>query len=102
MTSSLLSVRLVPPYTSREPSDRSCRPFTDNIATNVYNVGQDTRGASEQLTRAHEYQRKAGRRMFYLLLVFLVVLTVVLLAVRSFPCAPIRLLLIRYHSQVLS
>ncbi|KAM0748282.1 t-SNARE [Meredithblackwellia eburnea MCA 4105] len=57
--------------------------FVDNIATNVYNVGQDTRQASEQLTRAHEYQRRAGRRMFYLLLVFLAVLTVVLLAVLS-------------------
>ncbi|BGP55135.1 hypothetical protein JCM8202_002806 [Rhodotorula sphaerocarpa] len=55
----------------------------DNIETNVISVARDTHGASEQLTQAHAYQRKAGRRMFCLLLVFLVVLGVVLLAVLS-------------------
>uniref|UniRef100_A0A0K3CGS8 FGENESH: predicted gene_9.106 protein n=1 Tax=Rhodotorula toruloides TaxID=5286 RepID=A0A0K3CGS8_RHOTO len=53
----------------------------DNIETNVISVARDTRGASDQLTQAHAYQRKAGRRMFCLLLVFLLVLTTVLLAV---------------------
>ncbi|BGP07614.1 SNAP receptor [Rhodotorula toruloides] len=53
----------------------------DNIETNVISVARDTRGASDQLTQAHAYQRKAGRRMFCLLLVFLLVLTIVLLAV---------------------
>ncbi|GAA5840208.1 hypothetical protein JCM3766R1_004128 [Sporobolomyces carnicolor] len=55
----------------------------DNIETNVQSVARDTHGASTQLTEAHAYQRKAGRRMFCLLLVFLLVLTVVLLAVFS-------------------
>ncbi|GAA6041075.1 hypothetical protein JCM8097_004707 [Rhodosporidiobolus ruineniae] len=55
----------------------------DNIETNVISVASDTRGAATQLTQAHAYQRKAGRRMFCLLLVFLLVLTVVLLAVLS-------------------
>ncbi|GAA5990976.1 hypothetical protein JCM10908_000106 [Rhodotorula pacifica] len=55
----------------------------DNIETNVISVARDTHGASEQLTQAHAYQRKAGRRMFCLLLVFLLVLAVVLLAVLS-------------------
>ncbi|GAA5853613.1 hypothetical protein JCM9279_005074 [Rhodotorula babjevae] len=55
----------------------------DNIETNVISVARDTHGASTQLTEAHAYQRKAGRRMFCLLLVFLLVLTVVLLAVLS-------------------
>ncbi|BGP15596.1 hypothetical protein JCM10213_004113 [Rhodosporidiobolus nylandii] len=57
--------------------------MVDNIETNVISVARDTHGASTQLTEAHAYQRKAGRRMFCLLLVFLLVLTVVLLAVLS-------------------
>ncbi|GAA6021078.1 hypothetical protein JCM10207_003356 [Rhodosporidiobolus poonsookiae] len=55
----------------------------DNIETNVTSVARDTHGASTQLTEAHAYQRKAGRRMFCLLLVFLLVLAVVILAVLS-------------------
>ncbi|GAA5838239.1 hypothetical protein JCM11251_003438 [Rhodosporidiobolus azoricus] len=55
----------------------------DNIETNVISVARDTHGASTQLTEAHAYQRKAGRRMFCLLLVFLLVLAIVLLAVLS-------------------
>ncbi|KAK4048374.1 SNAP receptor [Microbotryomycetes sp. JL221] len=55
----------------------------DNIETNVRNVANDTRNASVQLTQAHAYQRKAGRRMFCLFLVFILVLTIVLLAVLS-------------------
>ncbi|GAA6064661.1 hypothetical protein JCM10212_002134 [Sporobolomyces blumeae] len=55
----------------------------DNIETNVLSVARDTSGASTQLTEAHAYQKRAGRRMFCLLLVFLLVLTIVLLAVFS-------------------
>ncbi|GAA5991300.1 hypothetical protein JCM11641_002816 [Rhodosporidiobolus odoratus] len=55
----------------------------DNIETNVTSVARDTQGASTQLTEAHAYQRKAGRRMFCLLLVLLVVVAVVLLALLS-------------------
>ncbi|KAK4053374.1 SNAP receptor [Microbotryomycetes sp. JL201] len=55
----------------------------DNIETNVRNVANDTRNASVQLTEAHAYQRKAGKRMFCLFLVFVLVLTIVLLAVLS-------------------
>ena len=59
--------------------------LSDNIETNLLSVARDTHGASTQLTEAHAYQRKAGRRMFCLLLVFLLVLTVVLLAVSVLP-----------------
>ncbi|GAA5919918.1 hypothetical protein JCM6882_007269 [Rhodosporidiobolus microsporus] len=52
--------------------------MVDNIETNVISVARDTHGASTQLTEAHAYQRKAGRRMFCLLLVFLLVLSIVL------------------------
>ncbi|KAM0787448.1 hypothetical protein ACM66B_003528 [Microbotryomycetes sp. NB124-2] len=52
----------------------------DNIETNVRNVASDTRNASVQLTEAHAYQRKAGKRMLCLLMIFVVVLTFVLLA----------------------
>lgn len=54
----------------------------DNIESNVINIANDTAGASTELTKAHEYQRRAGRRMLCLLLIFVFVLTVVLLAVR--------------------
>lgn len=67
--------------TSRNISDAF--PFADNIETNVRNVAQDTRGASVQLTEAHAYQRKAGRRMLCLLLIFIIVITIVLLAVSN-------------------
>ncbi|ORY92432.1 t-SNARE, partial [Leucosporidium creatinivorum] len=55
----------------------------DNIETNVRSVASDTRNASVQLTEAHAYQRRAGRRMFCLFLVFLLVLSIVLLAVSA-------------------
>ncbi|SGY16949.1 BQ5605_C012g07040 [Microbotryum silenes-dioicae] len=55
----------------------------DNIETNVRSVASDTRGASTELTQAHAYQRRAGRRMFCLLLTFLLVLSIVLLAILS-------------------
>lgn len=54
---------------------------TDNIESNVISVANDTQGASEELTSAHDYQRKAGRRALCLLLIFIVVLAIVLIAV---------------------
>lgn len=54
---------------------------TDNIESNVISVANDTRGASEQLVTAHNYQRKAASRMLCLLVIFIIVLAVVLLAV---------------------
>lgn len=53
----------------------------DNIESNVISVANDTQGASEELVSAHNYQRKAGRRMLWLFLIFIVVLAIVLLAV---------------------
>lgn len=53
----------------------------DNIERNVISVANDTQGASEELVSAHEYQRKAGRRMLCLFLIFVFVLAIVLLAV---------------------
>ena len=41
----------------------------------------DTRLAGDELNVAHEYQRRAGRRMICLLLVMVIVITIVLLAV---------------------
>jgi len=55
----------------------------DNIERNVISVANDTQGASEELVSAHEYQRKAGRRMLCLFLIFIFVLAIVLLAVLS-------------------
>lgn len=42
----------------------------------------DTSRAAEELTTAHEYQRKAGRRAACLMLILIVVVAIVLLAVR--------------------
>lgn len=44
-------------------------------------VAQNTRSAAEELTTAHEYLRKAGRRMLCLALILVVVASIVLLAV---------------------
>jgi len=54
---------------------------TDNIESNITSVAQDTSSAADELTTAHEYQRKAGRRMVCLLLILVVVILVILLAV---------------------
>ena len=54
----------------------------DNIESNISSIAVDTAGAAEELTTAHEYQRKAGRRAICLMLVLIVVVAVVLLAVR--------------------
>ena len=64
--------------------DSSARP--DNIESNVNNIATDTERASEELTTAHTYQRKAGRRMLCLLLIFGVVLAIVLIAVSTTLC----------------
>ncbi|WWC69565.1 uncharacterized protein I206_103508 [Kwoniella pini CBS 10737] len=53
----------------------------DNIESNVTSVARDTSSAAEELTTAHEYQRKAGRRMACLLVILVIVVAVVLLAV---------------------
>lgn len=55
---------------------------TDNIENNVSSIAVDTSGAAEELTAAHEYQRKAGRRAACLGIVLIIVVVVVLLAVR--------------------
>ncbi|KAK6902810.1 hypothetical protein I203_108069 [Kwoniella mangroviensis CBS 8507] len=53
----------------------------DNIESNVTSVARDTSSAAEELTTAHEYQRKAGRRIACLLIILVIVVAVVLLAV---------------------
>ncbi|CAD6575137.1 MAG: hypothetical protein CYPHOPRED_005590 [Cyphobasidiales sp. Tagirdzhanova-0007] len=55
----------------------------DNIESNVISIANDTQGASEELSSAHVYQRKAGRRMLCLLMIFILVLAIVLLAILS-------------------
>jgi len=55
----------------------------DNIETNISSVAADTGAASQELTTAAEYQRKAGRRAACLTLILAVVIGVVLLAVLS-------------------
>ena len=53
----------------------------DNIESNISSIAVDTAGAAEELTTAHEYQRKAGRRALCLMMVLVIVIAVVLLAV---------------------
>ncbi|TFK48726.1 t-SNARE [Heliocybe sulcata] len=55
----------------------------DNIESNISSIAVDTSGAAEELTTAHDYQRKAGRRALCLMLVLVVVVLVVLLAILS-------------------
>jgi len=55
----------------------------DNIENNIDSVHMDTSRAAEELTQAHEYQRKAGRRAACLMLVLIVVVAIVLLAILS-------------------
>lgn len=57
-------------------------PVPDNIESNLTSVAVNTAGASEELTVASEYQRKAGRRAACLGIVLVIVTCVVLLAVR--------------------
>ncbi len=53
----------------------------DNIESNIVSVAQNTSSAADELTTAHEYQRKAGRRMACLLVILVIVIAVILLAV---------------------
>jgi len=55
----------------------------DNIENNIDSVHVDTSRAAEELTQAHEYQRRAGRRAACLMLILIVVVAIVLLAVLS-------------------
>ncbi|KAJ3730880.1 t-SNARE [Lentinula guzmanii] len=55
----------------------------DNIDYNIQSVHVDTSRAAEELTTAHEYQRKAGRRAACLMVILIVVVAIVLLAVLS-------------------
>jgi len=55
----------------------------DNIENNVSSIAVDTSGAAEELSVAHEYQRKAGRRAACLGLVLVIVVVIVLLAILS-------------------
>ncbi|KAJ3766841.1 t-SNARE [Lentinula raphanica] len=55
----------------------------DNIDYNIQSVHVDTSRAAEELTTAHEYQRKAGKRAACLMLILIVVVAIVLLAVLS-------------------
>ncbi|EPT00245.1 hypothetical protein FOMPIDRAFT_1163240 [Fomitopsis schrenkii] len=55
----------------------------DNIESNISSIAVDTAGAAEELSTAHEYQRKAGRRALCLMMILVVVVAVVLLAILS-------------------
>lgn len=55
----------------------------DNIESNISSVAVDTAGAAEELSTAHEYQRKAGRRALCLMIVLVIVVAIVLLAILS-------------------
>lgn len=61
--------------------------LADNIESNIVSVAQNTSSAADELTTAHEYQRKAGRRMVCLLIILVIVILVILLAV-SRPIVP--------------
>ncbi|KAL4073306.1 t-SNARE [Scleroderma yunnanense] len=55
----------------------------DNIESNIYSVAADTHGATQELSVASEYQRKAGRRAACLMLIIVVVVAIVLIAILS-------------------
>ena len=55
--------------------------LADNIESNITSVAQNTSSAADELTTAHEYQRKSGRRMACLLIILVVVVLFILLAV---------------------
>lgn len=55
----------------------------DNIEFNINSVADNSHAAHSELTHAHEYQRKAGRRAACLLLIVGFVVAVVLLAILS-------------------
>ncbi|PLW33023.1 hypothetical protein PCANC_01543 [Puccinia coronata f. sp. avenae] len=53
----------------------------DNIESNVQRINNDMSGAVSELHQAHEYQRKSGRKMLCLLIIFVIVLSIVLIAI---------------------
>lgn len=55
--------------------------LVDNIESNISNVHDRTRGAATELTKAARYQRNSRNKMFCLLIILAVILTIVLLAV---------------------
>ncbi|TFK73192.1 t-SNARE [Pluteus cervinus] len=55
----------------------------DDISGNIERIAVDTGGASEELTSAADYQRKAGRRAACLMFILAIVAGVVLLAILS-------------------
>jgi len=55
----------------------------DDISGSLERIAVDTGGASEELTTAAEYQRKAGRRAACLMFILAIVAAVVLLAILS-------------------
>ncbi len=56
--------------------------FTDNIESNISSVEVHTREADRELNTAADYQRKAGNRGAWLMIIVAVVITIVLIAVR--------------------
>ncbi len=67
------------------PSNRApC--FLDNIESNMSSIAVDTSRASEELTTAAEYQRRAGKRAACLMIILVIVVAIVLLAVGQIPC----------------
>ncbi|CDZ96322.1 t-snare [Phaffia rhodozyma] len=55
----------------------------DNIESNITSVERHTSAANQELSTAHEYQKKAGRRMLWLMLILLIVSAIVLTAILS-------------------
>lgn len=53
----------------------------DNIESNVHRINDDMSGALTELHQAHEYQKKSGKRMLCLLIIFVIVLSIILIAI---------------------
>lgn len=76
--------RLIPhPLLARYAGSLADALTPDNIESNIVNVAANTSSAAEELTSAHEYQRKAGRRMACLLIILGIVALFILLAILS-------------------
>ncbi|KAA1129976.1 hypothetical protein PGTUg99_004882 [Puccinia graminis f. sp. tritici] len=53
----------------------------DNIESNVHRINNDMSGAVTELHQAHEYQKKSGKKMLCLLIIFVIVLSIILIAI---------------------
>ncbi|WAQ91938.1 hypothetical protein PtA15_15A331 [Puccinia triticina] len=53
----------------------------DNIESNVHRINNDMSGAVTELNQAHEYQKKSGKKMLCLLIIFVIVLSIILIAI---------------------